>query len=142
MLFRSSKKLAGRRPRRVYRPPAYYLVNAVLAEDGSWQLPYPAEQLLAWAWQRWECEVVHRELKSGLGIGEKQSWGPRAALTSVQWGVWVYSLCVLAAYRTWGVTGGPRRSGRWHRKTRRWSFAAMWQAYRAALWEAAEFRPL
>ncbi len=136
------KQLGGRHPRHVYRQPAYYLVNAVPAEDGGWQLPFPVEQLLAWAWQRWECEVAHRELKSGLGIGEKQCWSRRAALTSVQWGVWVYSLCVLAAYRTWGLTGGPRRAGRWYGRARRWSFATMWQAYRAALWEAAEFRPL
>lgn len=137
-----SKQLGGRHPRRVYRRPVYYLVNAVLGPNGTWQLPFPAEQLLAWAWQRWECEVTHRELKSSLGIGEKQCWSRQAALTSVQWGVWVYSLCVLAAYRTWGITGGPRRAGCWHRRARRWSFAAMWQAYRAALWEVAEFRPL
>ena len=136
------KKLGGRHPRRVYRRPVYYLVNAVRGTDGLWQLPFPAEQLLAWAWQRWECEVTHRELKSSLGIGEKQCWSQQAALTSVQWGVWVYSLCVLAAYRTWGLTGGPRRAGCWYGRAKRWSFAAMWQAYRAALWEAAEFRPL
>lgn len=137
-----SKQLGGRHPRRVYHRPVYYLVNAVPAADGSWQLPYPVEQLLTWAWQRWECEVGHREMKSGLGIGEKQCWSRRAALSSVQWGVWVYSLCVLAAYRTWGITGGPRRSGRWYRHARRWSFAAMWQGYRSALWEEAEFLPL
>ncbi len=128
--------------RSYYREPAYYLVNAVAGAGGKWQLPYPVEQLLLWAVQRWECEVMHRELKSGLGIGEKQCWGPRAALTSVQWGVWVYSLCVLAAYRTWGLTGGPRRAGRWYGHARRWSFSAMWQEYRAALWEEAGFRPL
>jgi len=137
-----SKYLEGRHPRRTQRRPTYYLVNAVQGAEGIWQLPFPAEQLLVWAWQRWECELAHREMKSGLGIGEKQCWGPRAALTSVQWGVWVYGLCVLAAYRTWGVTGGPRRAGSWYRRARRWSFATMWQAYRAALWEVAEFRPL
>jgi len=137
-----SKQLTGRHPRRVYRLPVYYLVNAVRAKDGSWRLPYPAEQLLAWAWQRWECEVAHREMKSSLGIGEKQCWSSRSALSSVQWGVWVYSLCVLAAYRTWGVTGGPRRAGHWYGQAHRWSFAAMWQSYRAALWAETEFRPL
>lgn len=137
-----SKQLGGHHPRRVHRLPAYYLVNAVAAEDGSGRLPYPAEQLLAWAWQRWECEVAHREMKNSLGIGEKQCWSRQAALSSVQWGVWVYSVSVLAAYRTWGLSGGPRRSGRWYGRARRWSFAVMWQAYRAALWEATEFRPL
>ncbi|MGC8958579.1 MAG: transposase [Chloroflexia bacterium] len=74
------KKVGGRHPRRVYRQPVYYLVNAVRGSDGTWPLPFPAEQLLGWAWQRWECEVAHREMKSSLGIGEKQCWGPRAAL--------------------------------------------------------------
>lgn len=127
--------------RQYYRKPAYYLVNAVW-QDEQWQLPFPVSQLLFWAWQRWECEVSHREMKSSLGIGKKQCWGPDSALSSVQWGMWVYALCVLAAYRTWGIAGGPRRQGLWYRRAARWSFAAMWQGYRAALWEMGEFRPL
>jgi hypothetical protein len=137
-----SKKAGTRRPRTYYRKPAYYLVNAVRGADGQWQLPYPPEMLIEWAWQRWECEVAHREMKSTLGIGHKQCWSRQAALSAVQWGVWVYALCVLAAYRRWGLCGGPRRSGRWYRHAQRWSFAAMWQAYRAALWQMADFRPL
>jgi hypothetical protein len=133
-----SKKV-GRR--RYYRKPAYYLVNARWQEE-QWVLPFPVRQLLFWAWQRWECEVAHREMKSTLGIGQKQCWSQRAALGAVRWGVWVYALCVLAAYRTWGLTAGPRRQGRWYRRASRWSFAAMWQAYRAALWEYSEFHPL
>lgn len=133
-------KTVGRR--QYYRKPAYYLVNAVQQEDGQWVLPFPVTRLLGWAWQRWECEVAHREMKSTLGIGQKQCWSRRAALSAVQWGVWVYALCVLAAYRTWGITGGPRRQGRWYRRAARWSFAAMWQAFRAALWEYSEFHPL
>lgn len=132
-------KQVGRR--RYYRKPAYYLVNAV-QQEGQWVLPFPVTQLLFWAWQRWECEVAHREMKSTLGIGQKQCWSPRAALRAVQWGVWVYALCVLAAYRTWELTAGPRRQGRWYRRASRWSFAAMWQAFRAALWEYSEFHPL
>jgi len=127
--------------RRRYRAPAFYLVSAV-AQEGGWALPWPAEKLLQWAWQRWECEVAHREMKSALGIGEKQCWGPRSALTAVQWGVWLYALCVLAAYRTWGLTGGPRRAGRWYPHASRWSFTAMWQAYREALWQLGALKPL
>jgi len=137
-----SKKVGTRRPRTYYRKPAYYLVNAVRGADQQWQLPYPAEQLIEWAWQRWECEVAHREMKSTLGIGHKQCWSEQGAFPAVQWGAWVYSMCVLAAYRCWGLCGGPRRSGCWYRHAHRWSFAAMWQAYRSALWETAEFRPL
>jgi hypothetical protein len=137
-----SKKVGTRRPRTYYRKPAYYLVNAVPDAAGEWQLPFPVEQLIEWAWQRWECEVAHREMKSVLGIGEKQCWSPQTSFHAVQWGVWVYGVCVLAAYRCWGLRKGPRRAGRWYRRAQRWSFAAMWQAYRVALWETAEFRPL
>jgi hypothetical protein len=42
-------------------------------------------------WPRWELEVAHREGKSGFGIGDKQGWNPRAAVTSVQWSAWLYS---------------------------------------------------
>jgi len=48
----------AQRHRRRRREPAFYLVNAALREDGTWALPLPAEELLAWAWQRWEVEVV------------------------------------------------------------------------------------
>jgi hypothetical protein len=127
--------------RKHYRLPAYYLVNAVW-RDERWTLLYPAATLLSWAWQRWECEVAHREMKSGLRIGDKQCWSTTGALSAVQWGVWVYGLVVLAAYRTWGITGGPRRQGRWYTGSPRWSFATMWQAYQAALWGYAGFYPL
>ncbi len=136
-----SYTVGKRNPRRRYREPYFLLVNAIWREE-SWQLPFPVERLLAWAWQRWECEVAHREMKSSLGIGEKQCWGKWGALTSVQWGVWVYSVCVLAAYKAWGITGGPRRVGGWYRSARRWSFTAMWQAYRSELWGEREFLPL
>jgi hypothetical protein len=130
-----------RRRRKHYRKPAFYLVTAI-QRDGQWGLPFPIATLLTWAWQRWECEVGHREMKSALGIGDKQCWSSEAGLLAVQWGVWVYSLCVLAAYRTWGITQGPRRSGGWYRTAHRWSFTAMWNAYREALWGVGEFRPL
>lgn len=134
-------KKGQRHPKKKRRHPAFYLISAV-EKDGEWVLPYPAEMLLYWMWQRWECEVAHREMKSSLGIGEKQCWSPNSALTAVQWGVWVYSMCVLAAYRAWGICGGPRRSGRWYKGAKRWSFTAMWQAYRGDLWAMSEFHPL
>ena len=55
--------------RRCYRKPAYYLVNAVPTDEGGWQLPVPVEDLLFWAWQRWELEVTHREMKTDFGVG-------------------------------------------------------------------------
>jgi hypothetical protein len=124
-----------------YRRPAYYLVNAIWEAD-AWRLPFPVTTLLAWAWQRWECEVAHRELKSALRIGDKQCWSEQAALAAIQWGVWVYALYVLAAYRSWGITAGPRRQGRWYPHARRWSFSTLRQSYQAALWEYTDFHPL
>lgn len=127
--------------RKRYRAPVYYLVNAIW-EDGGWQLPYPVATLLAWAWQRWECEVAHRDMKSALRIGDKQCWSATSALVAVQWGVWVYALLVLAAYRTWGITEGVQRHGSWYPHARRWSFSALRQAFQAAFWEYTDFHPL
>jgi hypothetical protein len=110
-----SWKQAGRNKR---REPVFYLVNAVL-RDGTWQLPYPLEMLLTWAWQRWELEVVHREVKSGFGLGDKQCFSPSAAVTSVQWSAWVYSLLSLAAYRVYGAAYCPKRHTAWERRPRR-----------------------
>jgi hypothetical protein len=42
------------------RDPQYFLVTAVQDERGSWGLPLPVAELLGWAWQRWEVEVMHR----------------------------------------------------------------------------------
>lgn len=139
LVVRGQSYWRGRRQK--YRQPAYYLVSAV-EREGRWCLPWPAEVLLLWSWQRWECEVAHREMKSALGVGEKQCWGPLSAHRAVQWGVWVYALCVLAAYRTWGLLGGPLRQGAWYRRAHRWSFSSMWQGYRQAFWQLGEFRPL
>jgi hypothetical protein len=142
IVVRGQTYTAGKRKlRHLYRKPYHMLVNAIW-QDGKWHLPFSAEQLLTWAWQRWECEVSHREMKSAFGIGEKQCWGARSALTSVQWGVWVYGVCVLAAYRAWGILGGPRRAGAWYQHASRWTFASMWQAYRAELWGTCGFSPL
>jgi hypothetical protein len=71
--------------RRKYRKPVPYPVNAVQSQLGEWVLPLSIETLLFWAWQRWELEVCHRELKSNLGLGEIQCWNPIAAVISVQW---------------------------------------------------------
>jgi hypothetical protein len=88
--------------RHIKRDPAFYVVSA-LQQDQDWVLPLPEEELLGWAWQRWEVEVAHREMKSGFGLGEKQCWNKRSAIRSVQWSAWVYALLLLAGYRTWGL---------------------------------------
>ena len=61
----------GSRPtgsRRKSYKPCFFLVSAVLI-DGVWSLTLPIAELLGWLWQRWELEVAHRQMKSGLGPG-------------------------------------------------------------------------
>jgi hypothetical protein len=127
--------------KRCYRHYAYYLVNAYQAADGTWELPVPVEDLLFWAWQRWELEVTHRELKTDFGVGDKQCWHPLSAVRSVQWGVWVYAVLVLAGYRTYGLCGSPPLSTAWWSGARRWSYVRLLQHYRAALFSDPKYTP-
>jgi hypothetical protein len=129
----------GERRRR--REPSFYLVNAV-RHNGQWMLPLPVETLLFWAWQRWELEVAHREVKSGFGLGDKQCFNPLAAVASVQWSAWVYSLLLLAAYRTWGLTRHPRTTAKWWRGSPRWSFNHLWRALHIDCFQTTDFLPL
>jgi len=135
------KQVGKRRFHYKHRGPSFYLVNAVF-KNNSWQLPLPIECILAWLWQRWEIEVAHREMKSGLGLGEKQCWNRRSAITSVQWSAWVYAILVLAAWRTWGLTGLSNTRTPWWSGPKRWSFNTLWRQYRAQLWGARQFHPL
>jgi hypothetical protein len=132
----------GKKNRHTRRDPLPFLVNAQLADDGSWHLPLTLDTLLFWAWQRWEIEVCHRELKSNFGLGNKQCFNPHAAVASVQWSAWVYSLLLLAGYRTFGLTANTHVPTRWWRGSQRWSLNALWRAYRAAFWQQHDFHPL
>jgi hypothetical protein len=125
------------------RDPTYWLVSAARSPTGRWRLPAPPTTLLALAWQRWELEVTHRDAKTGFGVGEVQCWSPSAAILAVQWQWWVLGLVLLTGYRAWGL--GPATTaplGRWWRGSRRWSLGSVWQALRADLWQAAEYRPV
>lgn len=102
----------------------------------------PLATLLFWAWQRWELEVCHRELKANFGLGDKQCWNPIAAVASVQWSAWVYALLLLAGYRTWGLSTAPPVPTRWWRGASRWSLNTLWRAFRATVWGDHDFRPL
>lgn len=128
--------------RLVQREPTFLLVSAGRDRDGGWQLPFPVAALLAVAWQRWEVEVMHRELKAGFGLGEQQAWHPTAALTTIQWVVWTYGALLLAGYRAWGFATGPPTAV-WQRR-RRWTARDVAAAVRAELWVDAgsPFRPL
>jgi hypothetical protein len=130
----------GKSNARTRREPLPFLVNAAQNEAGEWVLPLPLETLLFWAWQRWEIEVAHRELKSNFGLGEKQCWHPKGAVLSVQWSAWLYALLLLAGYRTWGLSSPSPVPSRWWTGAPRWSLNTLWRAYRAALWGSHEFR--
>jgi hypothetical protein len=136
------KKRKNKYGRTYRREPLPFLVNAVQDASGQWVLPLPLETLLFWAWQRWEVEVCHRELKTTFGLGHKQCFNPQAAVLSVQWSAWVYSLLLLAAYRTFGLARAPDVPTRWWRGSGRWSFATLLRSFRAALWGQHHFRPL
>lgn len=130
----------GRRKR---REPGFFLVSAVLATDGAWHLPLPVTEVLAWAWQRWEVEVSHRECKTDFGVGEVQCWSAHSAYGVVQWQVWWYSLLVLAGLLTWGLAPGPDAPpGRWRRPANRWSLRHLLTGIRRELWTLAEFQPV
>ena len=125
-----------------YRPPSYLLINAV-KRASRWQMPMDTAEVLTWAWQRWEVEVCHRELKTSFGLGELQCWSKYASILSVQWVVWMYAVLVLAGYRAWGLLGDRRPPpGRWGTSAHRWSLTTLWQGYRQELWQPGEFRAL
>lgn len=123
------------------RDPQFFLVSVHMTSEDEWELRVPLPELLAWAWQRWEVEVMHRELKSAFGLGEQQAFSARGAATVIPWLVWVYALLVLAGYRAWGYgpPSGPDR-GRWWRP-RRWSLGRLLQQARQDLWQLGDFRP-
>ncbi len=115
-----------------HREPVPVLATAQGSQAAGWQLPLPVDDLLVWLWQRWEVEVAHRELKRGFGVGEMQCWHPVSASTTVQRGIWLYALCLLAGYGRWGVCGGPPPLGPWRKPVGRWSFPTLWRSLRTA----------
>jgi hypothetical protein len=131
----------GKGVTRRQRDPQYFVVSAVAQTDGSWDLPLPLSSVLQWAWQRWEVEVMHRELKSGFGLGQGQAWSTSGMQTTTRWVLWSYALVVLTAYQHWQLCspdGGI--VGRWH-QPRRWSVGRALQQVRTELWQVPDFSP-
>jgi len=132
----------GKRPpgsRRKSYKPCFFLVNAIRV-NGKWSLPLPTPLLLAWLWQRWELEVAHRQMKSGLGLGEKQCWNDFSTVATIQWTVWIYALIMLSGYRVWKNETGPHAPGLWRKPNQRWSFNLVCQSLRRELWQLPHFR--
>lgn len=136
------KKRKAKNGKYYRRQPLSFLVNAVQDETGNWVLPLALDILLFWAWQRWEVEVCHRELKTSFGLGHKQCWHPQSAVLTVQWTTWVYSLLLLAGYKTWGLSNAAPVPTRWWRGSGRWSINTLLRSFRAALWGQHDFHAL
>lgn len=128
--------------RRGQRQPAFLLVTAVPDGSGDWSLPLPMADLVAWAWQRWEVEVMHRELKSGFGLGQQQAWSPVAAALVIPWVVWLYAALVVAGYLSWGWEPAMAQAA-WQRR-RRWTARDVACAVQQELWgqRGAVFPPV
>jgi hypothetical protein len=143
LVVRGCDRRRGRK--RIQRPAAFYLISAVQQPDATaWVLPWSAEELLAWAWQRWEVEVTHRAMKTDCGVGEVQCWHPTATVCAVQAQVWAYAVCVLAGHRAWGYADHPsavRPPGVWWHGAPRWSLATLWRGVRQALGVRPDFPP-
>jgi hypothetical protein len=121
----------GKGNKRTRRQPLPFLVNAIQDAAGDWQLPLPVATLLFWAWQRWEIEVAHRELKS------TSVWATNSAGTHKR-----------RSARCNGAPGSmpcccwPAVPTAWWRGSGRWSLNTLWRGYRAALWGPHRFSPL
>lgn len=84
----------GRR-RTYYRDPAYLLTT---------DLTTPAEELIQAYLGRWQIEVEHRDLKTGLGVGHAQVWNDNSVARLHAAHVALWSMTKLAALRTFGLT--------------------------------------
>lgn len=131
----------GRGLTRRQRAPHFFLVSAAPDDTGAPVLPLPVTELLAWAWQRWEVEGMHRELKSSCGFGDQQAWSRLGAARPLDWALWTYALLILTGVAVWGLGPPPGPDpGRWWRP-RRWSVGRLLQAIRAELWQVTDLSP-
>ena len=116
------------------RAPMAFWVHAVSDGQGGWQLPVPLEMLLTKLWQRWEMEVGFRQLKSGVGLGQKPCWGFDSGARGVAWSAWVYGALMWSGYRAWGGwTGGARWGGVVRKYTMRYTFREVGFTYETAV---------
>lgn len=88
----------GAKKRWYYREPAYLLTT---------DLTTPAEELIQHYLARWQIEVEHRDLKSGLGVGHAQVHNDKAVARLHAAHVAMWSMVKLAALRSLGLTRTP-----------------------------------
>lgn len=83
----------GGRRRISYGDPAYLITT---------DLDTPATELIQPYLDRWQIEPLHRDLKTGLGLGQVQSWSPKSVTRVHTAMVAAYSMLQLAAIDTFG----------------------------------------
>jgi hypothetical protein len=76
-----------------YRTPAYLLTT---------ELSTAAPEVLQWYLDRWQIEVLHRDLKSGLGLGQAQVWSAASVARMHTAVAAAWALLTLAALRAFG----------------------------------------
>ena len=130
----SSKR--GRKRRR----PAYFLVRAVW-RGNRYVLPLPLDVLLFWYCQRWEVEVMHREVKTGLGLKHARNCSELGSVNIVRWISYGYATAVLAAYRAWGLKPPGGATVKWWLGAKRWTIQTVIDAFRQIFLGRLEFQP-
>ena len=84
--------VVGRR-KRGYNAPGYLLTTDLVT---------PAAELIQAYLDRWQIEVLHRDLKTGLGVGQVQAFSHAANEKVHGAQVAAYSMLTLAALRVFG----------------------------------------
>lgn len=85
----------GRAGRKLYRDPAYLITT---------DLTSPPQALIQAYLNRWQIEVLHRDLKSGLGLGQAQVWSDDSVARLHSAVVAAFAMLTLAALETYGAS--------------------------------------
>ena len=87
-------KFKGLRKNRGYTQPAYLLTNDLLT---------PTSELIQSYFNRWMIECLHRDLKSGVGVGDVQASGEESNERVHTATVAAYSMLLVAGLRVYGA---------------------------------------
>lgn len=114
----------SRKGRRKGRAPSYFLVRAKMGPNGP-ELPMALKKLVYWLWQRWEVEVMHREVKTGFGLRQVRFWSDVGSVRALQWGMYLYSVLIASALLAWGQAYIGDRPERWCPRGKRWTLSLL-----------------